>query len=334
VRRAPAILSGLCLAAAFALACPAVAQEYSDEDFDEGFGEDVPALSQDERWCWDEGEEYSPEQQVTGCNALLDGGAATPEDIPYIIAMRGWSYQEMEDYERAIADYSEKIRLQPQAADGYGWRAGAYLGKGDYARAIEDYSRAIQLGPEETDIAVWYHDRGLARHSLEQPKQAIKDYDKAIELNPSEPGSFIDRGYAYYDLKRYRQAVADFSQAIDLAPEDAANWNERCWARAVWGEKLDDALADCEQALELDPLNAYAFDSRAFIRLKQRDWAQAEADYEAAMAIDESYASPHYGRGIALIRLGRQADGEAELARAAELDPEIPGLYEELGMTP
>jgi hypothetical protein len=104
VRRAPAILSGMALAAVLALACPAAAQDDFNEGFDEGLVEDGPVLSQDEQWCWDEGEEYSPEQQITGCNALLDGGAATPEDVPYIIAMRGWSYQEMEDYDRAIAD--------------------------------------------------------------------------------------------------------------------------------------------------------------------------------------------------------------------------------------
>src|SRR5688572_22273562 len=198
---------GLSLLAGLALACaaPATAQPSPE----------------DERKCWDAGEEFSPEEQVAGCNALLEPDGLPDEDRPYIVAMRGWSYHELGDLERALADYSEKIRLQPDVGDGYGWRGAVYLDQGDYAHALEDYSTAIRLDPEATDVPVWYHDRGVVRH---------------------EQGD-------------YASAVADFTKAINLAPDYAANWNSRCWARAVWGRQLVEALDDCNEALALDPIS-------------------------------------------------------------------------------
>lgn len=276
---------GLSLLAGLALACavPAAAR---------------PSFEA-ERKCWDGGEEFSPEEQIVGCNALLEAEGLLEEDRPYVIAMRGWSYHELGDMERALADYSEKVRLQPDVADGYGWRGAVYLDQGDYAHALEDYSTAIRLEPEATDVPVWYHDRGVVRH---------------------EQGD-------------YASAVADFTKAINLAPDYAANWNSRCWARAVWGRQLVEALDDCNEALALDPISYDTYDSRGLVHLRREEWDEALADYEASLDI-ETTASAYYGRGVALSRLGQARDAEANYVMATRLDPEIAETYAGFGITP
>ena len=50
-----------------------------------------------------------------------------------------------------------------------------------YEAAIEDYDEAIRLEP---DYATTYHNRGLAKDALGQYEAAIADYDEAIRLNP------------------------------------------------------------------------------------------------------------------------------------------------------
>ena len=254
---------------------------------------------EDEQKCWDAGEEFSPEDGIAACNGLLEADGLLEEDRPYLLAMRGWSYHELGDYERALADYSEKIRLQPDVADGYGWRGAAYLDQGDYPKALADYSQAIRLDPEATDIAVWYHDRGIARENLGD----------------------------------HEQAIADFTKAINLAPDYAANWNSRCWARAVWGRQLVEALDDCNEALALDPVSYDTLDSRGLVHLRREEWDAALADYEASLDI-ETTASAYYGRGVALSRLGRDRDGEANYVMASRLDPEIAATYAGFGITP
>lgn len=54
-------------------------------------------------------------------------------------------YREKGDYDRAIADFDEAIRLDPKYAHAYENRAKAYASKGDYDRANTDRNEAIRL---------------------------------------------------------------------------------------------------------------------------------------------------------------------------------------------
>jgi len=289
-------------------------------------------LTLNEGWCWDSYEEYTPEQQIEGCNGLLAAGSLSDEDKPYVIAMRGWSYHELKDYDRALADFSEKIRLQPDAADGYGWRGGVYFDKGEYDHALADYTWAIHLGPEELDTPVWYHDRGMVKRELGDLAGALRDYDEALERSP-DAQTYVGRGYVYFDQKKYERAIEDFSMAIELGTNESSNWNERCWARAVWGEQLEEAMDDCDQALWIDPENSYAYDSRGLVHLRLGNWDSALLDYQSARDIDPA-ASAYFGHGIALKRLGNDEEAAADFAKAAEIDPKIAETYAGYGIKP
>src|SRR5678816_1707396 len=75
-----------------------------------------------------------------------------------------------QEHDRAIADYAEAIRLQPDLADAYNSRGVAYCNKGEHDRAIADYAEAIRLQP---DFAHAHTTRGDAYSNKD-------DYDRAI----------------------------------------------------------------------------------------------------------------------------------------------------------
>ena len=52
----------------------------------------------------------------------------------------------------------------------------------NYDKAIEDYTQAIKLDPNP---AYAYNNRGTVKLKLGDYQGAIKDYDKAIELDPT-----------------------------------------------------------------------------------------------------------------------------------------------------
>ena len=81
--------------------------------------------------------------------------------MPEFFDNRGLNYQANGDYDRAIADFNEAIRLQPKA-NFLTNRGDAYNHKGDYDRAIENYDRALSLNPTFT---LAYNNRGVAYHS-------------------------------------------------------------------------------------------------------------------------------------------------------------------------
>jgi tetratricopeptide (TPR) repeat protein len=123
--------------------------------------------------------------------------------------MRGDSYSEIKDYDHAIADYNQAIRLKPDYAEAYNNRGYAYYWKNEGAKAIADYSRALELRPH---YAYAYNNRGAAYMASGHPDQAINDFAHALELQPDFPQAYINRGNAYLRLGRFGLAFADFRQ--------------------------------------------------------------------------------------------------------------------------
>jgi tetratricopeptide (TPR) repeat protein len=121
------------------------------------------------------------------------------------------------DYGRAIADYSEAMRLKPDYADAYYFRGIAYYGKRDNDRAIADYDQAIRLKP---DHAGAYYGRGRAYGRKGDNDRAIADYDQAIRLKPDDADAYAynNRGWAWHCKGDYARAIGDYDRALQIAP--------------------------------------------------------------------------------------------------------------------
>jgi tetratricopeptide (TPR) repeat protein len=64
-----------------------------------------------------------------------------------LITARGNFYYQLGQYQRAIADYTKAIQLDPDYAKAYHNRGAAYSGLSQYQNAINEYTKAIQLDP-------------------------------------------------------------------------------------------------------------------------------------------------------------------------------------------
>jgi tetratricopeptide (TPR) repeat protein len=63
---------------------------------------------------------------------------------------RAWIYAHFfkKEFDRAIEDASQAIKLRPKEAAYYDTRGWAYLGKGDYNSASDNFTKALQLDPD------------------------------------------------------------------------------------------------------------------------------------------------------------------------------------------
>ena len=91
----------------------------------------------------------------------------------------GCAYSEGGDYDRAIADYTKAMQLDPKYRNAYIHRANAYSKKGNPGQAVADYSKAIALDPE---YYLPYIYRGLAYANKGNLDLAVADSNKAVEL--------------------------------------------------------------------------------------------------------------------------------------------------------
>ncbi len=73
---------------------------------------------------------------------------------------RGLIYARKGEYDRAIQDYDQAIRLNPNDAQAFNNRGNVYVTKGQYDRAIQDYDQAIRLNPKDAKALLY---RGIAQ---------------------------------------------------------------------------------------------------------------------------------------------------------------------------
>jgi tetratricopeptide (TPR) repeat protein len=196
----------------------------------------------------------SGDESIAACTAAITSGKLSTANLAIIFYDRGVGYADRHDYARAIADYSEAIRLNPQ------------------------YEHA-------------FHNRGVAYANQDDHAHAIADYSEAIRLNPQDPDPFFGRGHVYNAEEDYARAIADYSEAIRLDPQpDPRAYNNRALAYHRAGSDAS-ALPDAETAVKLAPSNADYVENRAEIYEKLGRSTEASADYRAALALQSGMES-------------------------------------------
>jgi tetratricopeptide (TPR) repeat protein len=204
-------------------------------------------------------EAVSPEQKLESCTAVIKSGGQTPQGLVAVFNSRGNVHLNNRNFDRAIDDYNEAIRIDPKYAIGFHNRGLAYLRKGRLDPAIEDFGAAIRLNPKYTSAfinralayqekAQWDFNAYLAEGVYED--RAIQDLDEAIRLDPNNAIAFRNRGFVNSRRQRYDRAIQDFDEAIRLNANVAAAFSGRAYALRFVGQ-YERAIADYRHALTL-----------------------------------------------------------------------------------
>ncbi len=121
------------------------------------------------------------QERLQDCSAAIESSQLSNADLAMTFYNRGYAYQSSGNYDAAIADYDQAVRLDPAFSLGFYARAAANYEKNNYGQAIRDYDEAIRLNP---DFAFAYEGRGYARFLLGQFTAAQADFAKVLELTP------------------------------------------------------------------------------------------------------------------------------------------------------
>jgi len=214
---------------------------------------------------------------------------------------KGITYFDNKDYDRAMIEYSEAIRLNPNLAQAYYNRGQVYFLKGDWDRAIAEYTQAIRADP---DYAKAYNNRGAAYANKEDYDRAIADWEEVLRIDPNYadarnnlPRALNNRGLVYYQKGDYDRAIADWEKVLRINPNNADARNYLPIALLKHGiayyEKgdLDQAVADFTACLRINPNNVDALNNRAGLFYNRGDYDRAISDFEAVLRIDPNHAN-------------------------------------------
>ena len=222
-----------------------------------------------------------------------------------------------DDLDRVIADLDRTSQRTPEDAQAYRDRGNAWGSKGDTDRALADYQQAIRINPNSASVsppiktssqpidpgpsddldrviadldrtsqrtpedAQAYRDRGNAWGRKGDTDRALADYQQAIRINPNDPAIFHDRGLMWQRKGEFDKAIVDFDRAVSMSFSDPEIYSDR---GAAWFEKgsYDRALADFNQALKISPALATAYVRRAGVFERKGDQERARANREQA----------------------------------------------------
>jgi tetratricopeptide (TPR) repeat protein len=174
---------------------------------------------------------------------------------------RGVVWLDRGEFDKAIKDFGEAIRLEPRQGAYFHARGNVWSKKQEYDKAIRDYDEAIRFSP---NISVTFMTRGNAWSDKGEYDKAIRDYDEAIRLDPKDPDPFVNRGLAWKSKREYDKAIRDYDEAIRLDPKYAGAFQNR--GIAYWYKKENGkAIRDYEEAIRLDPSNDAAMTNLAAI---------------------------------------------------------------------
>ncbi len=181
--------------------------------------------------------------------------------------------------DRAAAHYTALI-AQDQKAWMYHYRGLAHFHLREFDSAIADLDESVRIEPS----AAAYNSLGNVRAQLKDFDRAIVDYDKAIELNSKEATFFVNRADAKRFKGDCDAAIEDCTMAIRIAPTNSRGYANRGLAHSDKRD-FNQAIADFDEALRCDPNCYISHEARGFVREKTKQYEKAIEDYEAVIRL-------------------------------------------------
>jgi tetratricopeptide (TPR) repeat protein len=97
------------------------------------------------------------------------------------IIRKGINYYERGDYDKAIAEFTAALNIQPNHIIAIISRGTSYYNKGDYDQAIIDYTSALRIEP---NYAPSFLARGITYNRIGDYNKAIDDFNAALRIEP------------------------------------------------------------------------------------------------------------------------------------------------------
>lgn len=115
-----------------------------------------------------------------------------------------------------IEYFNNALRIKPESEEALYGRALFLQENGDYDRAIQDYTQILKLNPRNKNA---HYNLGYLHYTyLKVYSQAIKHYDDAIAVDPNYAEAYYSRGLCYEAVGNLGAAKADYEKSIQLKP--------------------------------------------------------------------------------------------------------------------
>jgi tetratricopeptide (TPR) repeat protein len=181
--------------------------------------------------------------------------------------------------------YGRAVEIDPASADARN-DFGVFLFRSeDYDRAIAELIEAVRLSPQR---ALFHENLGRAYRRQKKLREAEREIAAATRLAPNEVSAWTTLGHLRVELNKAEEAAAAFRAALDLDPtnEEAATGLGDALLSAG---RLPEAETALSRAVEAIPRSAILWNNLGVARTRRGEYGPALEAFGRALAIDDSF---------------------------------------------
>lgn len=249
--------------------------------------------------------------------------------------------------EEAKASFEEAIVHHPDNADNYFNLGNVYLsltGEPNFTQAHRNFDRALELEPRNSKL---HHAKGLAyqaksefislaengkHYNLQEDQEnvqlAIENFKNALEHCETFISSMFHLGLMYRRTGMFHDALYQFTKVSEKLSNDKTVYIQRGLVYQDMGNNWQ-AIADFERAIALDETYSPAHFYLGISRLNDHKPKEALVHFERALDLDTNKENPGIFDGLARCfhRLGRYGEAIEEFKNALNLEKEKGNPY-------
>jgi tetratricopeptide (TPR) repeat protein len=230
------------------------------------------------------------------------------------------------DYAGTIADCMMELANNPQNAQAFILRGRAQKALGNFNDAISDFDEAIKLDPR---FLMAYLYRGEAKDKINHTYDAIAECDRAIAIDPNFSRAWFQKALWETKMLNYTGAIADLDHLIAIDPSYPEVYYRRGLAKRL-GYHYG-VVEDMGKEIEHNPFFVDAYFERANANLNLTQYAEAIVDYDKAITLNPKNANFYNNRGLAKFKLDRYADAISDFDEAISISPTYATAYNNRG---
>lgn len=234
---------------------------------------------------------------------------------------RGAVFAEVEEYEKALADFKKYIEYRPDDPEGYNNKGYCEMMLERYQDAILDFGESLKFSNPNPNFV--YNNRGWSYALSGRYKEAINDFDLALKIDPTLTEALFRKGWCLQQLGNHADAVLIFDQYIVKKPDDMSSWYYRGMSKAELGRHKE-AILDFNKILLKEPSNTDALYSKTISNISLEKYSDAVEDLTKIIALNPNDSEAYNNRGYCKSKLSKYSDALTDFTKSIELKNNTP----------